>query len=71
MNRQHVVSSNLLSVGYDESSGTLEIEFRTGGIYQYFGVPNSIYIGLISADSKGRYFHSMIKNGGYAFRKIN
>jgi hypothetical protein len=43
MNRQNVNSSNLASVGYDETSNTLEVEFNNGGIYQYFNVPESVY----------------------------
>lgn len=39
MDRETVQSSNIASVGYDLSSSTLEIEFKSGGIYQYSGVP--------------------------------
>ena len=70
MERQHVSSSNLKSVGYDPISRTLEIEFLNDGIYQYFGVPESVYQGLISASSHGQYFDSHIKKGGYSYRKI-
>ena len=61
MNRVPVVSSNIRSVGYDESSETLEIEFTSGSIYQYFDVPESEYKRLINAASKGRYFNQNIK----------
>jgi len=70
MERTPVKSSNLASVGYESSSSTLEIEFHGGGIYQYDGVPQEIYDGLLSADSKGKYFHRNIKNGGYPYTKI-
>lgn len=43
MNRQTVNSSNLASVGYDEATSTLEIEFLNNSIYQYFDVPHHIY----------------------------
>ncbi len=33
MNRVSVSSSNLKSVGYDESASILEIEFSQGGVY--------------------------------------
>lgn len=59
MNRVAVVSSNLQSVGY--CGGTLEIAFHSGGIYQYFGVPETVYCALLGADSKGRFFHRNIK----------
>ncbi|QIA51058.1 KTSC domain-containing protein [Pantoea agglomerans] len=69
MNHTPVSSSNLKSVGYDAPSGILEIAFHNGGIYQYTGVPANIYQGLLSAPSKGQYFHLHIKNV-YPFRKI-
>ena len=39
MNRKPVRSSNISSIGYDSESKTLEIEFHSGGVYQYFNVP--------------------------------
>ena len=36
MIRQPVSSSNIRSIGYDSMSSTLEIEFHSGGVYQYF-----------------------------------
>jgi hypothetical protein len=56
MERVAVSSSNLSSVGYDAESQTLEIEFHNGGVYQYAGVPEEVYEGLLSADSQGKYF---------------
>lgn len=70
MERQHVNSSNLESVGYDPTTQTLEIEFLNGGLYQYSGVPESVYQGLMSASSHGQYFDQYIKKGGYPYRKL-
>ena len=70
MERTRVSSSNLRSVGYEASSSTLEIEFLDGGVYQYYSVPESRYSGLIAASSKGSYFDSYIKKGGYRFKKV-
>jgi hypothetical protein len=69
MNRQPVSSSNLRSVGYDPAAHVLEIEFHSGGIYQYTGVPASIHTALMQAGSKGSYFHDHIKDR-YSTRKI-
>ena len=41
MNRTPVNSSNLSSVGYDPMSQTLEFAFNSGGIYQYYNVPQN------------------------------
>jgi len=70
MDRQIVESSNLKSVGYDQSSNILEIEFLSGGIYQYFKVPSQIYLALMKATSKGSYFHKNIKEQ-YKYKQIN
>ena len=62
MERIAVSSSNISSVGYDANSSTLEIEFHSGGVYQYEGVPQSEYDVFIAADSKGKYFNANIKD---------
>lgn len=69
MDRQRVSSSNLHSVGYDPDSMVLEIKFQNSGIYQYSGVPEERFLGLIRAVSKGGYFDSYIKNR-YRTRKV-
>jgi hypothetical protein len=62
LDRIPVQSSNIRSVGYEASSETLEVEFTSGSIYQYFDVPEGEYEGLMSAASKGRYLNQNIKN---------
>lgn len=69
MKRARVSSSNLASVGYDETSQTLEIEFSHGGVYRYFGVPRSEHEALMNAESHGKYFAAHIKDN-YDFEKI-
>jgi hypothetical protein len=70
MDRIPVSSSNLASVGYDPATQTLEVEFLNGGIYNYSGVPSSVYSGLMSATSHGTYFDRNIKKAGYNYRKV-
>ncbi len=69
MQRQAVVSSNLQSVGYDEASRVLEIEFKNNTVYQYFGVPAGEHRGLMSAASYGKYLHAYIKNA-YPYERV-
>ena len=69
MQRQQVSSSDIASIGYDPVTQTLEIEFHSGGIYQYSNVLESIYSGLVSAGSHGKYFHQHIKSI-YSYQKI-
>jgi hypothetical protein len=64
-----VSSTNLASVGYDPTTHVLCIEFRNGGVYEYYNVPESEYQGLMSASSKGAYHHQHIK-GRYSYSRI-
>lgn len=70
MKRSPVSSSNLEAVGYHPESRTLEVEFRHGGVYQYFEVPMHRYVGLMTSTSKGSFFHQFIKKAGYKYRKV-
>ncbi len=69
MNRQSVESSNLASVGYDAENEILEVEFKHGGVYQYFDVPLHVYEELMDADSHGVYFSANIRND-YNYQKV-
>ena len=69
MRRVPVISSNIAEIGYNESSQTLEILFRSGTVYQYFGVPNRVHRGLMNAVSHGQYLHQEIK-GRYRYTRI-
>jgi hypothetical protein len=63
MERTPVNSSMLASIGYDSSNGTLEVEFKKGGvIWQYYDVPEYIWQELQSASSQGQYFLANIRN---------
>ena len=68
--RVPVRSSNLASVGYDARSQTLEVAFRRGSVYQYYGVPARVYEGLMRAESHGRYLDQYVKKGGYRYREM-
>ncbi|MFW5872052.1 MAG: KTSC domain-containing protein [bacterium] len=50
-----VDSSNLDSVGYDDDSGILVIEFKKGAAYEYYDVPRYVFDELLGAESKGKY----------------
>lgn len=69
MERRSVTSSTIRSIGYESDTRKLEIEFHGGGLYQYSGVAESVYRGLMQASSKGSYFHDQIKDR-YPTRRI-
>ena len=70
MERKYVVSSNIASIGYDAEQMILEVEFNYGSIYQYFDVPESVYEGLMTADSHGKYLDAYVKKAGYRYEKL-
>ncbi len=69
MNRIPVDSTNVLEVGYDSGTQTLEVLFKNGNIYQYFDVPQTIYDNLISASSVGQFLSKEIK-GNYRYARL-
>ncbi len=62
MDRKNIESSMIHSIGYDSANSTLEIEFNSGAIWQYFDFPESSWYEFDAADSQGKFFHREIKN---------
>jgi len=54
-------SSVIARLSYDPDTQTLEVEFRSGRLYWYFGVPLSEFEQLKGADSMGAYFNREIR----------
>lgn len=69
MERQVVSSSNIASIGYDEATSTLEVEFLNGSIYHYYDVPHNEYQNLMQAESHGKYLAAHIK-GRYRYSRV-
>ena len=69
MEKQHVSSSTVISIGYDAPTQTLEIEFGSNRVYQYYGVPDQMHKEIMRASSKGQFFNTYIKNA-YAFSRV-
>jgi hypothetical protein len=61
LERQPVKSRILRSVAYDDSTKILEIEFQTGLVYRYSGVPPKVFADLMHADEIGKYFSKKIR----------
>lgn len=62
MDRVPVTSTVIATIAYDPPSQTLEVEFHTGRIYQYFDVTSTTHRALMTADSVGRYYNRYIRN---------
>ena len=62
MDRHQVASSNIRAIGYDIQTQTLEVEFWSGWVYQYYGVPEHIHHEIMQASSKGAFLNQYINN---------
>jgi hypothetical protein len=51
----------LRSVGYDASTKIMEIEFHTGLVYQYSGVPPKVYADLMRSEEIAKYFTEKVR----------
>lgn len=69
MNREPVASSNIAAIGYDEASQTLEVEFTSGALYQYYNVTQVVFEQLMQASSKGQFLAYQIKNS-YPYSRV-
>lgn len=58
-------SSALSAAAYNSFSGVMELWFRNSGPYSFYGVPSSIFHGLINAESPGKYYSAHIR-GNYS-----
>lgn len=56
-----VDSSNIASIGYEDDSADLYVEFVSGRRYVYAGVSRATFDELSQADSKGSYLNREIK----------
>jgi hypothetical protein len=71
MEMQAVSSSDVSEIGYDLETATLRIRFLKGSrLYDYYGVPEEIYLGLMNAPSIGQYLNVNIKKGGYPYAQV-
>lgn len=69
MERHIVSSSNIASIGYDQGTETLEVEFINGSVYQYYNVGQMIYDQMMEAPSKGRFLNMYIRNS-YPYSRV-
>ncbi len=70
-----LTSTNLNSCAFDGASqmgqpGSLSIQFKTGGIWKYSAVPDSVFEELKASTSPGKYFLDEIK-GRFLAEKVS
>jgi hypothetical protein len=68
MERKKVSSSSIRSVGFDERSRVLEVEFNDGRVNQYSGVSPEVHRRLMGAPSIVSYFRDNVEESFTAKR---
>ena len=61
LQRDHVKSEAVRSIGYDEGDWVLQVRFNNGKLYNYFRVPPHEFHALRGAESIGAYLNREIK----------
>ena len=67
--RVSVESACIASIAFSIEENVLQLEFRNGLTYEYFGVPVALYTDLLSAQSKGTFVTRFIR-GRFPFRRL-
>ena len=66
INHKPIVSSNIVSMGYEPTLQVLEVKFCNGRLYRYFKVPVDTYNCMIAEGVEGRsvgkFFISNVRN---------
>ena len=65
---QTVESSAVARIGYDAEAKEAYVEFLSGGLYAYEGVPAGVFEELANAESKGTFVNAVIKE--YPVREV-
>jgi hypothetical protein len=65
-----VTSACITSVTFSGELSVLQLEFRNGLSYAYFGVPAELYRGLLSAPSKGAFVSRFIR-GRFPYSRLD
>jgi hypothetical protein len=61
MHLHTIESAAIRKIGYDAGRHILEVEFKSGNVYDYFEVSGREYKELESSPSKGKYVNLHIK----------
>ena len=62
MNRYPVKSNNIVSIGYDEITQIVEIEFKLNVMYNYLEVPLTEFIEFMKAPSIDEFYFNFIQS---------
>lgn len=70
MVRIPVESTDVVSIGYEEDTRTMEVQFQTGAVYVYYEVPQDFFEQFLTAPSKGKFVNYVLKRSSYAYDRV-
>jgi hypothetical protein len=62
-------SSNISRFAYEPQAQVLTVEFKSGGVYNYFDVPQATFDQMRAAPSKGS-FHATFIKGNHRYARL-
>lgn len=62
-------SSNIARFGFSRDTQVLTVEFKQGGRYNYYDVPESVFDSMRAANSKGQ-FHARNIKGKFRYARV-
>lgn len=68
---QAVESSNVSAVGYHAPSQRMAVQFKSGGLYHYHGVPQKTATAVLDAKSVGSAVRAHLVQGGFRFDRLD
>jgi hypothetical protein len=57
-------------VKYERETARLVVQFGEDSFYEYDAVPGDVVLDFMFADSIGSAFATLVKKGGFQFRKL-
>lgn len=68
-NELTMASTNVEDIRWDVNTDTLTVRFKSGGVYEYYGVPLSVVIAFVETDSPGRFVWNKLRDL-YPYAKV-
>ena len=67
-----IQSSNVQAAGYDASTGTMTVLFDSGGLYEYYNVPEGLWQDFVAAQPHpwSAVGYPRLVDGGVEYRRV-
>lgn len=62
-------SSQIKTMGYDDTTRNMYVQFNNNEVYRYLNVDKIIFENIITADSAGKAFNTLAKNV-FTYQKV-